>query len=169
MKRGIITSIAVLLAWCGIGLNFASAQFGTLGQPPARPRPTVSPFVNLGAGGGALTYYGLIRPQTDATRSIQDLQNVVTRMNPDGSLQGQQDLLNPVNALGGLQTGHPVTYFHYSHYYPLTPTMGTMGGMGGTGLGGGGIGGFNPNIGIGVGGNLGNRTFFGQTFNTFPR
>jgi len=173
MKRGMITSLAVVLAWWGAGANLASAQFGTLGQPPARPRPTVSPYVNLGGGSsGAINYYGLIRPQTDTNRSIMDLQNVVTRMNPDGSLQGQLDQTNPVNAMGGLQTGHSSTFFNYGRYYPLTPTSGygtNLGGMTGIGTGNG-VGGLNPNLGGGSGFGLGNnRTFFGTNMNQFPR
>jgi hypothetical protein len=170
MKRIIITSLAVLLGW-GVSVNFASAQFGTLGQPPVRPRPTVSPYIDLGVG-GAMGYYGLIRPQTDATRSIQELQNVVTRLNPDGSLAGQQDLLNPLNVAPGLQTGHSSTFFNYSHYYP----QGGLPGAGTSGLGGVGsnIGGYNPGVtgGIGTGAfgaATGQRTFFGPTFGTFPR
>ncbi len=172
MKRAFITSLAVLALW-GVGVNFASAQFGTLGQPPIRPRPTVSPFIDLGMGGGAMGYYGLIQPQTNATRSIQELQSAVMRLNPDGSLAGQQDLLNPLNVSPALQTGHPSTYFNYSHYYPQGTTPGAgASNLQGQGLGSN-MGGYNngyTGIGtgaFGVGAGAGQRTFFGPTFGSF--
>lgn len=167
MKRGIITALAITLAW-SVHANFACAQFGNLGQPPIRPRPTVSPFINLGTG-GAMSYYGLIRPQTDTTKSIMELQSVVTRMNPDGSLQGQFDQTNPASQTGsqtGLQTGHSASYFNYGRYYPNSPPMGSGSGLGGAGFGTG-LGG-SPVGGGGFGTNnmgFGNRTFFGPTMN----
>jgi hypothetical protein len=175
MKRGIFTSLALLALW-GTGLNFASAQFGGLGQAPPRVRPTVSPFINLGQG-GAGAFYGIIKPQLDANRSINDLQQGLNRLNPDGSLRGQIDA-GSVNALGGLQTGHSATFMNYSHYFPLVPPggSGTAGNLGiGTGLGG-----YNPSLGGGFGlgntgfnsggggfglGNTGGRTFFGGNLN----
>ncbi len=163
MKRAFLTASAVLLAWCGIGLNFASAQFGTLGQPPVR-RPAVSPYINLGTGGGgALSYYGIIRPQMDANRSIMDLQNVVNRMNPDGSLQGQLDQQSQTGQTG-LQTGHSAGFFNYGNYYPIAPPGGGGTGMGGT-AGFGNMGGFNGGFGSTGFGSMGTpRTFYGSTF-----
>jgi hypothetical protein len=172
MKRGMITSLAVLALWGSVGLNFADAQFGTLGQAPPRPRPTVSPFINLrqgGAGvnlgqGAASSYYGIIRPQVDANRSIADLQQGINRLNPDGSLRGQLDSQGAVNALGGLETGHAATFFNYSHYYPLVPPGGNS--ASGTGFGAG-LGGYDPALtgsGFGVGG-IGPRTFFAPVLN----
>lgn len=160
MKRGIITAWAVLGVWFGMGLNYAAAQFN-LGQPPQRVRPTVNPAINIGAG-GAFSYFGYIKPQADATRSILALQQTMNRMNPDGSLQGQIDQQKQPGGLGGLQTGHPASYFNTSHYYPLTPPMGGIG-LGGAASFGTGLGGFNPgmggNYGYGAGG-TGARTFF---------
>ena len=171
MKREIIKSLAILTLWGNVGLNFAAAQFGTLGQAPPRPRPTVSPFINLrgGAGtivgqGAASSYYGIIRPQFDANRSIADLQQGINRLNPDGSLRGQLDSQGAVNALGGLETGHAATFFNYSHYYPLVPPGGSS--AGGTGFGAG-LGGYDAALtgsGFGVGG-IGPRTFFAPVLN----
>lgn len=169
MKRAIITSLAVALVWTGVGLNFASAQFGTLGQPPAR-RPAVSPYINLGiGGGGAVSYYGLIKPQIDANRSIVELQNVVTHMNPDGSLRGQLDAQGQgQTGQTGLQTGHAAQFFNYGHYYPIAGPGGAT--STGTGMGyGPGMGGFNSNFGPGGNINFGTgpqRGFFGGAFGT---
>lgn len=170
MKRGITTSLAVLLAWWGIGVDFASAQFGTLGQPPIRPRPSVSPYINLGTGGGAMSYYGIVRPQIDANKSILGLQNALSMMNPDGSLMGQLDQQSQTGQPNtGLSTGHSATYFNYGHYYPQYPpggagTAGFGGGLGGGGFGPG-MGGYNSSFGPGstYGGS---RTFFGNTMGT---
>ena len=158
MKRIMFASVAVLTLWGGGGLNFASAQFGTLGQAPVRPRPTVSPFINLGQG-GAGAFYGIIKPQMDASRSITDLQQGINRLNPDGSLKGQLDAQNSANALGGLQTGHSATFFNYGHYYPTATgsTGGASSGYNPAGMG------FNTGIGSGFGtGGIGTRTFFGS-------
>jgi hypothetical protein len=154
MKRIIFASLAALTVWCSV----ANAQFNTLGQAPPRIRPTVSPFVNLGQGGGASAYYGIVRPQIDANRSIHDLQQGMSHLNPDGSLRGPFDQQG-TNALGGLQTGHAVTYFNTGHYFPMTP--GTTGSSGlSSGLGGG----INAGLGtpIGIGSTGGFRTFYGS-------
>ena len=158
MKRGIISSLAVLALWGSVGLNFAAAQFGTLGQPPIRPRPTVSPFINMGAG-GAGAYYGIVKPQTDATRAILDLQNSQNKQ--DAMIKAAQDSQG-ADGLGGAQTGHSATFFNYGHYYPTTPpgggapgaspSLGASPGLGGT---------INPTFTGGVGG-PGIRTFFGN-------
>ena len=160
MKRILLATLTVLALWGGVGLNFASAQFGGLGQAPIRPRPAVSPFINLGQG-GAGAFYGIIKPQLDASRSIHDLQQGIGLLNPDGSLKGQLDAQRATNALGGLQTGHSTTYFNLGHYYPMS--AGSTGGST-TGLNTGGAG-FNTGTGSGFGaGVTGNRTFFGSNF-----
>jgi len=117
MKRITISALAVLALWGSVGLNFASAQFGGLGQAPPRIRPSVSPYINMGTG-GAGAYYGIVRPQMNTNQSLTDLQQGVLRLNPDGSLKGQLDLLNPIAAQTGLQTGHAVSFLNTGHYFP---------------------------------------------------
>ena len=162
MKRGIITLTALAL-WSSVGLNFASAQFGgTLGQAPPRSRPAVSPFINLGPG-GAGAFYGIIKPQLDANRSINDLQQGVMRLNPDGSLKGQLDQ-GTTTGLGGLQTGHPASFFNYGHYFPVNGPGSATNATGASF--GSGLGGYSPGLTTGTGfgvGTAGNRTFFGPT------
>jgi hypothetical protein len=146
MKRGITTAL-LLASWLGV-VPFASAQFGTLGQAPARPRPTVSPFINQGTGGiNAFNYYGVIKPQFETNRQFNEMQQ---RLNVDGSLRSPlQTPQDTPNALGGLQTGHTSTFFNYGRYFPNSPPMGGGSGIGNTtgfGLGGVGAGlGVNPN------------------------
>jgi hypothetical protein len=166
MKRRILTSLAVLAVWWGAGVSMASAQY-IIGQPPARIRPSVSPYVNL--GGGAMSYYGVVRPQLDQARSISQLQSTVSRITTDGTIV-PVDPLNPNAPQPGLQTGHGVTYFNYGTYYPLSPTGTTTSIAGSPGFSMG-MGGFNilgSGLGSGVGG-LQPRAFFGTTMNAFPR
>lgn len=180
MQRSLVLMLAVLALWCGAGLNQARAQFGTLGQPPAR-RPAISPYINLGEGGNAFNYYGLVKPQIDANRALTDLQQNMLLLNPDGSAKGPLAQQNQAAALSGLQTGHPATFFNYGHYYPQNPYQGTTGGLAAGALNGG-LGGYGLNPGVGgvggVGGAgfggagfdaLGVRTFFGNTMNNGPR
>ncbi len=130
MKRTILTSLAVLAAWWGVGLNPAAAQFGTLGQ-----QQRTNPFVTPGTSnlqGGNFNTYGILRPPFDASRS-GDVFNATQRLNPDGSLQGQLSSQSGANALGGLQTGHSVTFFDYSHYFPMSPYGGGAGSTGSIG------------------------------------
>ncbi|MBI2806200.1 MAG: hypothetical protein HYX68_14560 [Planctomycetes bacterium] len=173
MKRTLIASLAVLALW-GLGQQSARAQF-ILGQAPPRVRPTVSPAINMGAG-GAFSYYGYIKPQMDSTRSILNLQQTLNRLNPDGSLQGQlngaqlQQQQQQNNGLGGLQTGNPATFFNYSHYFPMgvPGSGGSFGGPANYGAITTGLGGFGPNAGFGNTGfglgTSGYQPFYGGTF-----
>ena len=177
MKRDLTARWAA--AMLGLPATEGQGQF-TLGQAPPRLRPTVSPAINLGAG-GAFSYYGYIKPQSDATRSIFSLQQTLSQLNQDGSLQGQlsasslweqQMQQQQRTDVLRLQTGHPATFFNYSHYYPMTPPGGGTG-LGGTGGFGGttGLGGFGPNMGQGVGiGRPSTPTFYGpMLIQGFPR
>jgi hypothetical protein len=49
----------------------------------------VSPFITQGVGGGinAFNYYGLIKPQFDVNRNINQLQMGLQHLNPDGSIR----------------------------------------------------------------------------------
>ncbi len=181
MKRTLATTMAVLAAWIAISPNAALAQFGgQLGRPPMRTRPTVSPFINLGTGNNAFSYYGIIKPQFDAAKNIGDLQQEMTLMNADGTLKGPLGQQDPVGVKNGLQTGHPAGFFNYSHYFPTTPYGGAgaaaqmgvgIGAAGATGnVGAFGVGaGYNGVGGLGGGGGLGNRTFYGPNLYIGPR
>jgi hypothetical protein len=184
MKRAIITTLAVLAAWWG-ATNHASAQFGVFGQAPVRSRPAVSPFINLGiGGGGALNYYGLVRPQVQGNEAILRMQQNLNMLNADGSMRGQLTANTPAGSQTGLQTGHAATYFNTGHYFPPqtsalaqaanTPFLGMGGlGLGGLGLGGLGSGAIGINSGLGAGSvNFGGGGFnpaFGSGINVLPR
>ncbi len=183
MKKHLATTLAILAAWIAFGANSAHAQSGgQIGKPPARTRPTVSPFINMGTGNSALNYYGIIKPQFDANRNFTDLQQGIAQLNTDGTLKGPLGQQDPVGVQGGLQTGHPAGFFNYSHYFPTTPyggagtAMQMGGGIGGANsvgnIGGAGFGVGGGNFGAGAGnfgGVGGNRTFYGPIFYTGPR
>lgn len=122
------------------------AQFGGIGSysPPKTSRnPAFSPYLNLNRDGApGINYFGIVRPQMDANRNFQQIEQgtfVDPRlgpnqgMGPDGSvLPGAQNYLP--NQAAGLRTGHPATYFYYSHYYQFPNRAG--GGGAGSGAGG---------------------------------
>jgi hypothetical protein len=164
MRSRSLIAVATLAMWAG-ATQIADAQY-VLGQVPPRVRPTVSPAINI-ANGGAYSYYGYIKPQTEATRAIMSLQQTVGQLNTDGSIAGQLDpYRQQTNALGGIQTGHPATYFYTGGYFPVTLPGGGAG-LGGAGSYGVGLGGFGPGMGMagyGVGaGATGSRVFFPAT------
>ncbi len=137
MKRGIITALAVLAGWWG-GANFAAAQvFG--------PGMGASPFYPLGGGAMRSHPFGPIQMQP-VNPQIAELQQSISRINVDGSLRSPLDPTG-LNALGGLQTGHPAVFFNTGHYYPAKSPGGA--GASGTGFSSG-IG--NQGVGTGVGG-----------------
>ena len=153
MKRILFASIAALVLLGGV--NVASAQTPNLGQPPARPRPIVSPYINLGQGGNAGAFYGIIRPQIDANRSINELQQGLHQWNQDGT--GRQLGVQPsANGLGGLQTGHSSTFFNTGNYFSGSSNTGGST----TNNGVNSMGGFSPSTGSHSG--LGGHSFYGS-------
>lgn len=132
MKRTVITSLAVLAVWCGVGTSFAAAQFGTLGQQQ-QGNPFINPSMNMYQGG--FNTYGILRGPFDPSRATDPF-FATQRLNADGSLQGLLANQNNANALGGLQTGHSVTFLDYAHYFPMNvPTMSSTGAISNTGQG----------------------------------
>ncbi len=162
MKRPLFAIGAACIAWYGIGENIACAQFsGQLGQysaPQVRKRSPVSPYINLMNPGGAtaIDYYGIVRPQMDAQRSINNLQQGLSNLgdlNQPAAIQQTS-----ANALGGMQTGHSATYFNYQNYFPNAP--GTTGGSStGAGFGSAGFGSTGSGNAI--------RPFFSSNLNSF--
>ena len=130
MKRKVYLTVTILALWGAVGVNFASAQFGTLGAQQ-RMFPSTNPSTTFGQGNMVNNFntYGILRAPFDPSRANDPLFNA-QRLNPDGSLQGQLGNQGTVNALGGLQTGHSVTFFDYSQYFPTTPFGGSSGSLG---------------------------------------
>ena len=127
LVRALVT--AAVVAACG-SASPALAQYPP--QPwrpgPAISQPVVSPYLNLLRPGNlAVNYYGLVRPEIEFNQSINRLSS---QLNAVGQLAQSE-----TGGLGGLATGHPISFMNYSHYYPQT--RGGMGGGGGFGRPGG--------------------------------
>jgi hypothetical protein len=126
MKRAILTSLAALALWGSVGVNFASAQFGTLGQQ-YRPNPFINPTT---PGSGYGYTYGVLQAPYDPSRVDPIL--TLQRLNAEGALQS---LLNKeTGSQTGPITGHSVTFLDYSRYFPLNVPTG--GGVAPSSLGG---------------------------------
>jgi hypothetical protein len=153
------THLALALL-CGLGAaSYAGAQ-GTVGQytPPYQPRtPQFSPYLNMMRPGvnPALNYYGMVRPQQEATRGLQNLNTQLQQL--DNTVLNSGMTAGAPTAGSMLTTGHPVVFMNYGSYFPgrgggagmVRGRAGGLGGMNGTG----GILGpvFGNNTGIGVG------------------
>lgn len=90
----------------------AQAQIGYPGQfPGARLPPAYSPYLNLTRQGNPVyNYYGLVRPQIDASNAIQGLQQQVHQVQQETVEFGTQQQLPP--------TGYSVRFLDYGRYFP---------------------------------------------------
>ena len=170
MKRWLTLTLATV--GCGLLVSpFASAQQGQLGQytqPQWQSRPTLSPYLNMMRTGAspAINYYGLVRPQMNATQNLQNIQQQL-QMLDNTVLNNQQGTTTGAPTAGSyLSTGHPVAFLNYGTYFPLNRGRigGGGGGFGGIPIGGGvglGAGGFGAGgigaggVGLGIIGNVG--------------
>ena len=95
-----------------VGLLLATAPGAAWAQAPGinpAARPAYSPWLNLNRPGGSLTqnYYGLIRPQVNATNMIQQLQQQTTAL--------QQQESKASNELPA--TGHVTGFLNHTKYF----------------------------------------------------
>jgi polysaccharide export outer membrane protein len=118
MNRWTLAVAALLVA---LAARPASAQ--ALGQytPPYNPygRPPLSPYLNLSRGGiPAVNYYGLVRPQLQTERFIQQQEILASQAPP------------AVPQAAVYTTGHPTRFMRYSQYFLSTgggaPIFGTQ-------------------------------------------
>lgn len=101
----------------GVGLSSASAQVGVY-TPPRAP---ISPYLNLNRGGNpAINYYGLVRPQFDTSRALQNVQTQLQSMS--SQVAPTQPVADPTFVP---TTGHPVTFLNSSHFFPVTGRTGS--------------------------------------------
>jgi hypothetical protein len=134
MKRFTFAALAALALLPSSGVGRASAQVYLPGQQPSPfQRPTFSPYLNMTRGGNpAVNYFGLVRPQIQTAKSLQQLQqqNALPQMGPAFSP------LTDESAFSLPMTGHAATFFNFSRYFPgFTPASGG-GQAGGSTLGG---------------------------------
>lgn len=116
-----------------VGLT-AAVIVGTAGETHAQPavpgrpmgRPTVSPYINLLRNGNsaAFNYFGLVRPEQNALRAFQGLQQGVSN---------NQDTINTYLGNGQLgATGMPTQFMNYNTFFMNSGTAGQ--GPGGQGV-----------------------------------
>ena len=95
MKR----TLGALVAVAALAAGRAEAQYYVQPRTMPRPYPTFSPYLNLGRGGNpALNYYGLVRPQFETQRGLQQLQTQLD------ALPGQPPVGEERTILGGSST-----------------------------------------------------------------
>lgn len=121
-----------ILAVCGLSGTAGAQQIGNPYRPQVNPFPTVSPAVNLRGPNPVTGYFGIVRPQQDTNRALQNLQADFTT---------QQQQINPLldpqvqnqGMAAGSSTGHPVTFFNTRQYFSGPNNRFSLG----TGAGGG--------------------------------
>jgi hypothetical protein len=109
-------ALLVWSLWGFLGLQTASAQIGSYSPPQTNPQPAFSPYLNMMRNNPAVNYYGIVRPQMDTARALQQLQYGQQFSQPGMNPLGVAD---PNNQNNFIITGHPVTFMNLSHYFPL--------------------------------------------------
>src|SRR5688500_4172615 len=73
MKHCLAAVVGVLALGTSV---HAQPQIGSYSPPVVNPKPAVSPYLHLNRGGSsaAVNFFGIVRPQLDNQRSIQQLQ-----------------------------------------------------------------------------------------------
>lgn len=131
----------------------AQAQFGGIGTyspPQMNPYPAYSPYLNMtrpgGVGGAATNYYGIVRPQLNAMRNFNQINQALSS---SGMGTGDVGYVDPATGqllsyfapnAADLTTGHRFAYFNYSHYYNFQQLRALPGGASGSNLYGAGFG-----------------------------
>jgi len=136
MKRLTLTVVASFALFATLAGGRAGAQVvGMPYVPPATSpfaRPVVSPYVNLGLPGNpGINYFGLVRPQIQATAAFNQLQTQYTTLD-------QQLLASQAGGATGypLVTGHRSAFLnHYAYFQNWRTGTGTLAGYPGTGYG----------------------------------
>lgn len=125
MKRCLLACV-LALAWLATAGPRSEAQVGSL-RPQTNPfgQPAISPYLNLNRAGttAGINYYGLVRPQLDTNRSLQQLQQQYAFG------QNGMQTNDTVSVLSN--TGHSVRFMNTGSYFSSIPN-----GRTGTGTGG---------------------------------
>ena len=107
----------------GLLLTASGGRLEAQGRYSLNPRnnPAVSPYVNLLRPGSdpAVNYFGIVRPEIDYQRAIQQLQQGEATLSSQ-----QQDLTGAVLR----PTGHATGFMTQSRYFMTAGTRGTAGG-----------------------------------------
>jgi hypothetical protein len=128
MKICLASVVGVLVLGTSV---HAQPQIGSYTPPVTNPRPIISPYLNLNRGGvaPAIDYFGIVRPQIDNQKAIQQLQQQYQTTQGQLGQLGQQLGTDEMAPTGRTTMGG---YFNYSHYFPLYNRG--AGATGGTGI-----------------------------------
>jgi hypothetical protein len=150
MKRLTLTAAASFTLLASLAGGRADAQVGFPYVPPATNpfgRPVVSPYVNLARPGNlGINYFGLVRPQLQATTAINQLQTQYAVLD-------QQLVTDPALGAYGtpLVSGHPSAFLnHYGYFQNWRTRTGTVAGLPGASFGTTGLGTTGSNVAFGA-------------------
>ena len=136
-----------LLSVCCLASS-AKAQIGAPGRPQTSPYATVPPALNMRGQAPVMGYFGIVRPQQETNRTLQQLQNdFSTQQHMINTLPEQfqdQGQANPLMST----SGHTVSFFNTRQYFSGPNNRFSLGGATNGGAGGGAFG--QPNHAIGV-------------------
>lgn len=112
---------ATLVAWLVAPVDArAQGRPAGFGGGAGAGRPTVSPFLSMGQGGGAFNYFNIVRPELELrniiNRQAGQLQQLEQRNKElpktDAAMLKQEEFTLP-------RTGHRSYFSNVSHYYGL--------------------------------------------------
>ena len=114
-------AFTLLVTLCAASLAQAQGGIGPYPRTKVGNSPTVSPYLNLTRGGNpAINYYGVVKPQQEASNNLHMLQNQFQNFmqQPQGLLTG------PLEGDQGppqMTTGHRPSFGNTSHFYSVNP------------------------------------------------
>jgi hypothetical protein len=114
VKQWLMIGVFAAAGYLLISADKAAGQVFLQNQPNPYLRPPVSPYLNLNRPGvpGGVNYYGLVKPQFEVNKQLQNLQMQQRGMMPQLGV-GEEDVTTSAYAI----TGHPTAFFYYSHYF----------------------------------------------------
>ncbi|SRR6266446_7459697 len=98
----------------------ADAQIGSYVRPRTQLHPTVSPYINLRSGNPVNSYFGVVRPELQASQDLSALNQQFQQLQGQGYGQGPygpggEAVVTPI-----IGSGIP-PFFYYGSYYPQYP------------------------------------------------
>jgi hypothetical protein len=128
MKRSLFAALAALVLSPGV-LHAQLAPYSPPQTYNPYARPTISPYLNLVRPAPvALNYFGLVRPQIQTSRALQQFQQELITV-AGGLTPALEQAGTASNNM--LTTGHKAMFYNYSTYFPTATgtSGGTLGGM----------------------------------------
>jgi hypothetical protein len=107
-ELGIFMGRTYWIAWCALVLAIGQARSQTP-FPAAKPRPVISPYLNLLRRGNspAFNYLTLVRPELNIRNAIDQVEQQVQQ---GGAAQGASQDVGP-------DTGHRASYMTHGKYF----------------------------------------------------